>query len=330
MQAGFSMLESGAVRSKNNINILFKNIIDACVAAFAWWFLGYMFAFGGTAGGFIGIQGDLVFSQSIMNDAGKTFAPDRESVLTHGRDKFDFWFFQWAFSGAVATIVSGAVAERTKFESYIIFSFFITLFIYPVIVHWVWGQGFLSAWGANPDADGNARPLLSGKETSRGMIDFAGSGVVHMCGGIAGLMGAIMVGPRKGRFEGGQVCSMPPSSYSMMALGTLILWFGWYGFNCGSTLMLSANGANVAGKVAMTTTLAAASGFLTMTTIARIVGQYMHSRTLARTKKHSAWCLTVDHACTQKSGGNCALLFVPCTLLHADTCRILWHCREEF
>jgi len=254
MQAGFSMLEVGAVRQKNHINILYKNILDGSVAALGFWFIGYMFAYGSSAGGFIGIQGDLIFLQSIKNNAGEG-----------GSDGFEGWFFQWAFAGAAATIVSGAVAERTKFEAYLVFSFFITCFIYPVVVHWGWGSGFLSAWGA---LNG---PLLSGKDTSRGMIDFAGSGVVHMTGGVAGLMGAIVVGARKGRFVDGKTVHFPPSSTSMMALGTMILWFGWYGFNCGSTLMLSANAANVAAKTAMTTTLAASSGCVTMTIIARVL-----------------------------------------------------------
>lgn len=248
------MLETGAVRAKNNINILFKNILDASVAALGFWFIGYMFAYGSTAGGFIGLQGDLIFCSSIMNNAGVSYVEDAdgkatEVVASHGSDGFEGWFFQWAFAGAAATIVSGAVAERTKFGAYLIFSFVITVFIYPVVVHWGWGSGFLSAWGAMPDADGNARPMLSGKDTSRGMIDFAGSGIVHMVGGVAGLMGAIAVGPRKGRFEGGTVNPIPPSNPTLMALGTMILWFGWYGFNCGSTLMLSANAGNVAAKV---------------------------------------------------------------------------------
>jgi len=266
MQAGFSMLEVGAVQRKNQINILYKNILDGSVAAIGYWFIGYMFAFGNTAGGFIGIQGDLIFLQSIRNNA--NCDANGENC---GADAFATFFFQWAFAGAAATIVSGAVAERTKFEAYLIFSFVITVFIYPVVVHWGWGAGFLSAWGAMPDADGNARPLLSGTDTSRGMIDFAGSGVVHMVGGVAGLMGAIVIGPRKGRFVAGKPVDFQNSSTTMMALGTMILWFGWYGFNCGSTLMLSSNAANVAAKVAMTTTLSASSGCITMTIIARVM-----------------------------------------------------------
>jgi Amt family ammonium transporter len=115
--------------------------------------------------------------------------------------------------------VSGAVAERTKFEAYLIFSFVITVFIYPVVVHWGWGNGFLSAWKPMLDADGNTSPLLSGKETSRGMIDFAGSGIVHMVGGVAGLCAAIIIGPRKGRFVGGETVPFPPANTTMMALG---------------------------------------------------------------------------------------------------------------
>ena len=161
-----------------------------------------------------------------------------------------------------------------KFEAYLVVSFFITCFIYPIAVHWVWGQGFLSAWGAMPDADGKTFPLFSGTETSRGMVDFAGSGCVHMIGGVAGLMGAIMLGPRKGRFVNGKPVTFPPSNQIMMALGTMILWFGWYGFNCGSTLVLSGNAANVAAKVAFTTTISASSGCITMTLIARFFEKY--------------------------------------------------------
>lgn len=277
MQAGFSMLEVGAVRAKNHINILYKNILDASVACLGFWFIGYMFAYGSSAGGFIGIQGDLIFCQSIMNGAG-TSAVEQMHGLTYNAlddgftdveaassDGWEGWFFQWAFAGAAATIVSGAVAERTKFSAYLIFSFVITTFIYPVVVHWGWGSGFLSAWGA---LNG---PMFSGKATSRGMIDFAGSGIVHMVGGVAGLMGAIVVGPRKGRFTDGQNTPIPPSSPQLMALGTLILWFGWYAFNCGSTLMLSANTANLAAKTAMTTTMAASTGCVTMSIISIVL-----------------------------------------------------------
>jgi len=264
MQAGFSMLEAGTVSKKNVVNILFKNLVDACVAAVAFWLLGYGFAYGDTAGGFIGTTN--FGCAAIFNGAG-----DGRS------DDWVGWFFQWAFSGAVATIVSGSVAERCKFEGYIVISLILTAFIYPVVVHWGWGSGFLSAWGAMPDAAGDARPLLSGTSTSNGMIDFAGSGIVHMTGGVAGLVGAIILGPRIGRFDPITKAAndMPGSSSTMCALGTFILWFGWYGFNCGSTLMISANAANLAGKVAMTTTLSAAGGALTTMLMSKaLTGHY--------------------------------------------------------
>jgi Amt family ammonium transporter len=257
MQAGFSMLEAGAVTEKNVINILFKNIMDASIAGIFFWAFGYAVAYGPTYGGFIG-TGE-VFLRDIHNSAGGDVATSS--------DGWEGWFFQWAFAGTAATIVSGSVAERTKFHAYLIYSAICATFIYPVVVHWVWGSGFLSAWGAMPDAEGNARPLFSGTSASNGMIDFAGSGVVHMVGGVSGLVGAMVIGPRTGRFVDGKLQPIPGHNTVMQALGTTILWFGWYGFNCGSTLMLSGGAANLAGKVAVTTTLSATSACLTATLI---------------------------------------------------------------
>ncbi|EKX44052.1 ammonium transporter [Guillardia theta CCMP2712] len=259
MQAGFAMLEAGVVNSRNVINILYKNIMDASIGCVCFWLVGYGFAYGTTAGGFIGTDNFAI--SSIYNGAGEG-----------GSDGWEGFFFQFAFAGTAATIVSGSVAERFKFEAYLVYSGVCTAFIYPVIVHWVWGSGFLSAWGARPDADGNARPLLSGTSTSNGVIDFAGSGVVHLVGGVSGLMGAILVGPRKGRFDSdGKPKAQRPHNTTLMALGTTILWFGWYGFNCGSTLALSGGAANVAGKVAVTTTISAAAGCLMATIISRFL-----------------------------------------------------------
>lgn len=177
---------------------------------------------------------------------------------------------QWAFAGAAATIVAGSVAERCKIEAYFIYSIFISTFIYPIVVHWVWGTGFLSAWGAWPDADGNSRPIFTYTDRSNGVIDFAGSGVVHMVGGVSGLMGAIALGPRKGRFDEitGATRPMPAHNQALCALGTGILWFGWYGFNCGSTLVLSGAG-NVAAKVAVNTTISAAAAVCSGTVVSR-------------------------------------------------------------
>lgn len=255
MQAGFAMLEAGIVQSKNVTNILFKNMIDASIAAICFWLLGYGFAYGTDKGyGFIG--SDNFATEDIHNGTGG----------------WEGWFFQWAFTGACATIVAGSVAERTKLEAYFIYSIVLTTFIYPVVVHWGWGSGWLSAWGAWPNDDGKAHPIFTYSEDSNGMIDFAGSGVVHMVGGFSGLMGAIVVGPRTGKFDPitGQAIELTQGNKTLQSLGVFILWFGWYGFNCGSTLMISGGAANVAGKVAMTTTISAATGCITASILGKV------------------------------------------------------------
>lgn len=181
MQAGFALLEAGSVRSKNTINILFKNVMDAAIGALVFWLLGYGFAFGTDNGtGFIG--------KSL-------FALDDRAFSSTGDDaalglNYASWFFQWAFSATAATIVSGSVAERCKLEAYFVYTAVISAFIYPVIAHWCWGSGWLSAFGDPKDF------LFYGKE-SNNYIDFAGCGVVHMVGGFSGLMGALTLGPRR-------------------------------------------------------------------------------------------------------------------------------------
>jgi Amt family ammonium transporter len=261
MQAGFGMLEAGAIARKNVTNILFKNMLDASGAAICYWLLGYGFAYGTTENGFIGK--DNFGIEQVFNGAGGGGS---------NADGWVSWFFQWAFTGAAATIVAGSVAERCKIEAYFVYSVFISTFIYPIVVHWVWGQGYLSAWGARPDENGNARPIIRLNEESNGVIDFAGSGVVHAVGGFSGLMGALALGPRKGRFDPvtGQVNPMPPHNVALMALGTAILWFGWYGFNCGSTLVLAGAG-NLASKVAVNTTISAASACITGAFLTKLV-----------------------------------------------------------
>jgi Amt family ammonium transporter len=240
MQAGFAMLCAGSVRTKNTKNILIKNVLDACVGAVAWFLFGYGFAFGQTEGhkpnSFIGSGNFAMKDISSPGDIA-------------------FFLFQWAFSAAAATIVSGSVAERTKFVAYLGYSFFLTAFVYPCVVHWGWStEGWLGPWREN-----------GAKLFGVGMLDFAGSGIVHMVGGLSGLVGAYMVGPRKGRFSpDGRVNPMPGHSAPLVVLGTFILWVGWYGFNPGSQLgLMSEDNAKVIARTAVTTTLAAASGGLT-------------------------------------------------------------------
>ena len=184
----------------------------------------------------------------LSGDASNGFVGTGHFFLV-GFDDWASWIFQFAFAATAATIVSGAMAERTKFRAYLFYSVFITGFIYPVVVHWVWdGNGWLTAFTDNPIG-------------ANGYLDFAGSSVVHMVGGFAGLMGAIILGPRIGKYgKDGSINPIPGHSISLAALGVFILWFGWYGFNPGSTLGLTGGFAALAAKVAVNTTLAASAG----------------------------------------------------------------------
>lgn len=253
MQSGFALLESGAVRSKNTKNILLKNVIDACMAAIAWWAVGHAFAFGGDCDGnpFIGST-DFFLSKSSNRSS----------------DYFAFWVFNYAFSATSSTIVSGAVSERTQFRSYVLYTLALTSFIYPVVAHWVWSPpGWLSAGDASC---GNPDPVFSG---TNGVIDFAGSGVVHMVGGGAALVGAMTVGPRIGRFSSGHVVLFEHSNFTQIVLGTLILWFGWYGFNAGSTgCVVGAGCISIAGRAAANTTISIAAGGMTCLALTIFLG----------------------------------------------------------
>ena len=259
MQCGFAMLCAGSVRQKNVKNIMLKNILDACGGAIGFWTLGYGFAYGdhSKTSEFIGTSSFFFLADgtSSWDDDGAT-APTQQA----GGSSYIGWFFQFAFAATAATIVAGTVAERCKMSAYLCYSLFLTAFVYPVVVHSIWCTGgWLSAFeGENP--------LLY----EVGVIDFAGSGVVHMTGGATALVAAIILGPRKGRFydDDGNALetpgSFPPHSVALQVLGTFILWFGWYGFNPGSALMIStADAAAVAGLCAVTTTLSAAAGCVT-------------------------------------------------------------------
>jgi Amt family ammonium transporter len=239
MQLGFAMVEAGFVRSKNTTNILMKNVLDACIGGIAFFAVGYGLAYGLRGETSNRLFGDGFFFLNSFND-------------------YASWIFQFAFAATAATIVSGAMAERTKFSAYLVYTFFISALIYPIVVHWAWdSNGWLSAFREN-------------KIGANGYIDFAGSGVVHMVGGAAGLVGAIMVGPRLGKFSGGKINVIPGHSMALGTLGMFVLWFGWYGFNPGSTLGLSGGLAAIAAKVAVTTTLAACAGGVTAVIVSKL------------------------------------------------------------
>jgi Amt family ammonium transporter len=237
MQLGFAMVEGGFVRAKNTTNILMKNVLDACIGGIVFFAVGFGLAYGVDSGG----------------DANKLFGWG--NFFLEDFDSYAFWIFQFAFAATAATIVSGSMAERTKFSAYLIYTTFISALIYPVVVHWAWdGNGWLANAFLSEDAIG-----------ANGYMDFAGSGVVHMVGGVAGLAGAIIVGPRIGRFVDGKPRNIPGHSMMMGTIGMFVLWVGWYGFNPGSTLALSGGFAALAAKVAVTTTLAACAGAVTAT-----------------------------------------------------------------
>ena len=225
MQAGFALVEVGFTRAKNAANILMKNLMDFAVGSLAFWAIGYSIMFGEDIAGFMG-QITLFFGPDEI---------DGLPLITK-------LMFQTVFAATAATIVSGAMAERTKFGAYLIYSLVITLIIYPISGHWIWGGGWLSEMG---------------------FIDFAGSTVVHSVGGWAALMGAALLGPRMGKYVNGKPRAIPGHNLVLGALGVFILWLGWFGFNPGSQLAASgkANAMAIA-HIFATTNLAAAAGAL--------------------------------------------------------------------
>jgi len=232
MQAGFAMVETGFTRAKNAGNIMMKNLMDFCMGGVAYWAVGFALMFG-VSKGFAG---------------GTDFLLNFDNATVDGQWGFTFWFFQMVFAATAATIVSGAMAERTKFSAYLVYSFIISLAIYPVFGHWAWGNLF------------HAENIDAGAWLAkRGFIDFAGSTVVHSIGGWAALAGAICVGPRLGKYgKDGRINPTPGHSLTLAALGVFILFLGWFGFNPGSTT--AANGQE--SRIAVNTLLAGCTGAL--------------------------------------------------------------------
>ncbi len=217
MQAGFTLVESGMTRSKNAVNIAMKNLLDIAVGSLTYWFVGYSLMYGDTTNGWF-------FWSGIMQGEGADL------------------FFQTMFAATAATIVSGAIAGRTKYSTYIVFSIVMTAIIYPIAGGWQWqGSGWL---------------------TELDFIDFAGSSIVHAVGGFAALVAAYMVGPRIGKYIDGKVMPIPGHNQILATLGVFILWLGWFGFNGGSQLAWGGDDAVAASTVVLITNLAAAAGAL--------------------------------------------------------------------
>jgi Amt family ammonium transporter len=222
MQAGFTLVESGMTRSKNAVNIAMKNLLDIAVGSLTYWFVGYSLMYGDSTNGWF-------FWSGLMQGEGADL------------------FFQTMFAATAATIVSGAIAGRTKYSTYIVFSIVMTAIIYPIAGGWEWNGGWLN------DTDGFMPTQF---------IDFAGSSIVHAVGGFAALVAAYMVGPRIGKFIDGKVMPIPGHNQILATLGVFILWLGWFGFNGGSQLAWGGDDAVGASKVVLITNLAAAAGAL--------------------------------------------------------------------
>ena len=224
MQPGFALCEAGFTRSKNTVNILMKNFVDFMLGSLLFFFVGFGFMFGSDGAGFIGAPnwGDLSFYKGDLPVEG-------------------FLIFETVFCATAATIVSGAMAERTKFSMYLVYSAFISLIVYPVEGHWTWGGGWLA---------------------NLGFHDFAGSAIVHSVGGVLALIGALALGPRRGKYgRDGKSRAIPGHNLALAALGVFILWLGWFGFNPGSQLAASGEVNRIAiSHVFLTTNLAAAAG----------------------------------------------------------------------
>ncbi len=249
MQAGFCLVEAGLTRAKNAVNICMKNLLDFSFGTLAFWLVGFglMFSVGNN---FMGDSGFLLRESTVMVDGTETanFAPLSWTAVPL-ESKF---FFQLVFAATAATIVSGAMAERTKFLSYMVYSILISSLIYPISGHWIWGGGWLA---------------------DRGFWDFAGSTVVHSVGGWLALVGAFVIGPRKGKFDSaGKPRAIPGHNIVLVTLGVFILWLGWFGFNPGSTM--AADAPSIAHITVTTNTAAAAGAICAMLTARLMFGKW--------------------------------------------------------
>jgi Amt family ammonium transporter len=241
MNLGFAMVESGFCRSKNTVNILSKNFIVFAVSSISFWVLGWGLMFG-NGNPFMGIEGLWLLGGADNSPAaGDAYQGAYAAMSWATIPLLAKFFFQLVFAGTAATIVSGAVAERIKYVSFILFSFLLVGIIYPIVGHWIWGGGWLA---------------------TRGMWDFAGSSVVHSVGGWAALAGVVMLGPRIGKYgSNGKVNPIPGHNMSTATIGAIVLWLGWFGFNPGSTMSATLDIAHIV----VTTNTAGVAGILSAT-----------------------------------------------------------------
>ncbi len=288
MQAGFALVEAGFNSAKNAVNIMFKNMMDVAAGMLVFWLFGYGMMYGS----------DVIPGWLAWGGFGISSTPEAAGagVLNPQVD----WLFQVAFAATAATIVSGAVAGRIKVSAYLIYSIFITAVIYPISGFWQWGGGWLNQMGFH---------------------DFAGSLVVHSVGGFAGLAGAMLLGPRIGRFGKNGSSGFPPHNYTIATLGVFILWIGWYGFNPGSQLaFVGAGNTDAVMLIAVNTTLAAGAGAVVALLASWIMGGkpdlgFMLNGMLAGLVGITAGCDAVSNVSSMIIGGIAAILMILATQL---------------
>ena len=249
MQAGFALVETGLTRAKNATNICMKNLLDFCFGTFFFWLIGWGLMFG-NGNPYCGTEGLLMVSGADNSPAiGDAYSGVYASINWSGIPLYVKFFFQLVFAATAATIVSGAMAERTKFVSYMVYSVIISALIYPISGHWIWGGGWLATMG---------------------FYDFAGSTVVHSVGGWLALTGALILGPRIGKYNSeGKVMAIPGHNLILVSLGVFILWMGWFGFNPGSTM--GTGDPTLIGKITVATNAAAAAGCVAALCIAKLM-----------------------------------------------------------
>jgi ammonium transporter, Amt family len=247
MNLGFALVESGMCRSKNTVNILSKNFIVFAISSLAFYVFGWGLMFG-NGSGFVGMEGLIAAGGADNSPAtGDAYMGAYKSIAWTGVPLWAKFFFQLVFAGTAATIVSGSVAERIKYISFIVFSFLLVAFVYPITGHWIWGGGWLAA---------------------AGFWDFAGSTVVHSVGGWAALAGILVLGPRMGKYKDGKVNAIPAHSLTSAVIGCFVLWLGWFGFNPGSTMAADGNAIS---HIFMTTNTAAIVALLSATALSWIL-----------------------------------------------------------
>lgn len=319
--AGFAIYEAGFIRPRTMQFVLVKDFIVVAVAAIAFWTLGYGFGFGIDLGGFIGGSkfayppGGFKYSQ--YGDR----TPFLQAATSDGSAE---WFQQFVCSAVAAVLAAKSLGDRTKVEGYVVFSIVFCALLYPIVVHWVWGTGFLSAYGAFPDEDGAARPLFRLTSQSNGFIDSSGGAVIHLTAGAAALVGAVIVGPRHGRFLRFEntVKKEYPANTPLLALGVLLLWGGFLALNVSHTLGATNQGlrkiagdsnggamnlkypglgrAEPAGKILINMTLGPTATCLTTTLISYVAHTFFgYYDTGGRVDVDVSGLVCVMHFCTQ-------------------------------